>query len=158
MLVQHRHGGLPDTDDRSQYLEAIAWCCYPRHGDRAFMLGLWCDKLGGAGEDEIQHAIETTRQRRRFTARQFGRLLWLKDAERQQLKIKTIEAQDVSPAKRARQRKIAHAKREELRRRAKGAKPRAEYLAASKSKNKPWQALGISRRTYYRRLAQVHVS
>lgn len=45
-----------------------------------------------------------------------------------------------------------HRVNEMARRRAKGAISREEYIDNSKSKNKPWEALGISRPTYYRRL------
>jgi hypothetical protein len=41
------------------------------------------------------------------------------------------------------------------RRRAKGIKSRKQYLAEAKTQLKPWEAEGISRRTYYRRVAQV---
>lgn len=46
--------------------------------------------------------------------------------------------------------KERHAKREESRRRAAGAMERAKYEANSISKTKPWEALGMSRRTWYR--------
>src|SRR5262249_37127837 len=36
--------------------------------------------------------------------------------------------------------------------------PRAEYLAASLSQTQPWLELGISRRTWYRRIKQEQVS
>jgi len=40
-------------------------------------------------------------------------------------------------------------------RRKRGHKTREEYLATSLSRLKPWEAEGISRRTYYRRLKQL---
>ncbi len=43
-----------------------------------------------------------------------------------------------------------HRKREEARRRASGAVDRATYEANSASRQKPWEALGMSRRTWYR--------
>ncbi len=44
-----------------------------------------------------------------------------------------------------------HSDREKARRAAAGAIPRDEYLARSKTAREPWRALGISRRTWYRR-------
>ena len=50
-------------------------------------------------------------------------------------------------------RKQKKRRRNRLRRLANGVRTRAEYLAAHKtSKEQPWIALGISRRTYYYRL------
>jgi hypothetical protein len=43
-----------------------------------------------------------------------------------------------------------HRKRDEVKRRAAGAIPRAEYEANSMSKNKPWEALNMSRAKWYR--------
>jgi hypothetical protein len=49
-------------------------------------------------------------------------------------------------------RKVRKAEAKRERRRAKGTKPRAEYLANHQlSQTKPWEAEGISRATYYRR-------
>lgn len=77
--------------------------------------------------------------------------LRLTDAERTALKIKTIGAFDVSKAERLARRKECNRAAEVARRRAKGAKPRATYEAASASRTKPWEAFGISRRTWERR-------
>lgn len=53
-------------------------------------------------------------------------------------------------------RRIRHRDREAKRRRSRGAKPRAEYEAQSISRAKPWEALGISRRTWFRRRKQAN--
>lgn len=43
-----------------------------------------------------------------------------------------------------------HREREKARRRANGAQSREEYLAGSISRQKPWEALGMSRAKWYR--------
>jgi len=57
----------------------------------------------------------------------------------------------MSKEERERARRLRQRQRELARRRAQGTKSRAEYEANSLSRNKPWLALGISRRTWYRR-------
>jgi hypothetical protein len=67
--------------------------------------------------------------------------------------IRTIGAVDVTPEQRKQQRKQKDCARKRKARRAAGKQTRPEWLAAnSKSREKPWEAEGISRRTYYRRL------
>src|SRR5690606_8887235 len=68
---------------------------------------------------------------------------------------KTIGACDVSDAGRAvlamNAKRERDRQRSEKKRRAQGATVRAEYEAKSLSATKPWEAEGISRRTWYRR-------
>ncbi|WP_157943453.1 hypothetical protein [Pseudomonas orientalis] len=64
--------------------------------------------------------------------------------EEEQSKMKTIIDDE--------ERDERHRAREMQRRREKGAISREEYLGNSVSKSKPWEALGISRPTYYRRV------
>lgn len=75
-------------------------------------------------------------------------------ADRDLLKIGTIGAVEVTKRQRKALQKKKRRDRETARRRAKGAKPRAEYEAQSISRAKPWEALGISSRTWYRRRAK----
>jgi hypothetical protein len=87
----------------------------------------------------------------RWRADKLARRLNLHEAERQRLRITTIGAVDLDKAERKARRKLRARQRKEERRRAKGAKPRAEYEARSLTRTKPWEALGMSRRTWYRR-------
>lgn len=75
-------------------------------------------------------------------------------ADRDLLKVGTIGAVEVTKRQRKALQKKKRRDRETARRRAKGAKPRAEYEAQSISRAKPWEALGISGRTWYRRRAK----
>jgi hypothetical protein len=52
------------------------------------------------------------------------------------------------------QRKAKKRARQLRRRRAKGSKPREIYLANSLTKDKPWEADGVSRATWFRRRSQ----
>jgi hypothetical protein len=66
--------------------------------------------------------------------------------------VRTIGAVDVTPQQRAQKRKDRDRDRKRRKRRAALIQPRAEWLAAnSKSREKPWEAAGMSRRTWYRK-------
>jgi hypothetical protein len=85
-----------------------------------------------------------------------GTRLQLTFADRAFLRIKTIGACDVTKAERKRRRKARNREQARLRaaskRTERGAVPREQWLANSKSRTQPWKQQGISRRTYYRRL------
>jgi hypothetical protein len=87
----------------------------------------------------------------KFKADTVGQRLQLSREERDRLGITTIGAdgQTVQERKILRQYRRRIAAR--LRRRRRGAKMRAEYEAGSLTRKKPWEALGMSRRTWYRR-------
>jgi hypothetical protein len=90
-----------------------------------------------------------------FTADELAERLGVTYAERQERGYRVIGAIDADKAERARlyfeRRGTKARQRSEKHRRAKGAKPRAQYLAEALSSIKPWEAEGISRRTWYRR-------
>ena len=90
---------------------------------------------------------------RRYRADTVARALNVTYAERQRLGLTTIGAIDVSASGRALLRKRRSKKRKADARRAKGAVPRAVYEAESAEHTRPWEPLGISRRTFYRRKA-----
>jgi hypothetical protein len=78
-----------------------------------------------------------------------GRIMRLTAVEAVRLKINTISPFDVSKAEIEASRKVRKRDLERKRRRAAGIKPQTESAA----QKKPWEALGVSRRTYYRRNA-----
>lgn len=88
---------------------------------------------------------------RPWTADQLAWRYRVTKEERTMLGLTTIGAIDQGKAARTKRRKERSRQRKAAIRRAQGAKPRAEYEAASLSNTKPWLALGISRRTWYRR-------
>jgi hypothetical protein len=91
---------------------------------------------------------------RMWTFQELGDHMNLTEAERKDLCIRTIGTVDVTSKQRKQARKVRDKTRQTAKRRAKGVKPREQYLAASKSREEPWKAAKISRRTWYRRLAK----
>lgn len=71
--------------------------------------------------------------------------------QRTRLRLRTIGAIDQTRAERAAAAQIRKLERQRARRRANGAKPRAEYEATARERTRPWETEGISRRTWYRR-------
>jgi hypothetical protein len=151
-LVQHRHGSLPDTDDRCIYLEAAAHHLKPGDGDLAFALENWARRLGAVlPSDEIKAiAQQVQASPRRFLADTLAKWLKVTYAERTTLKLTTIGCIDVSKAQRTRLRKERKRRAQQARRRAGGAMSRAEYVANSISRQQAWQAARVSRATWYR--------
>jgi hypothetical protein len=87
-----------------------------------------------------------------------GQRLRLTYAERERLGIRQIAPCDITKEELAERRKAQRQARGRARRRQRGARPRQEYLASSRTKAKPWLAEGISRRTWYRRQSKVGTS
>jgi hypothetical protein len=161
MLVLWRHRGLPDTDDRDIYLEIAAHHLRPRDGNLAFALTNWGRRIGAdLPRREVDRVVRNvTTKPRRYKAAMLGKMLRVTYEERRALKLTTIRCCDVSMAECVRRSKEMRRQKKTDRRRAAGAKSRAEYLANAKSRRKPWVIAGMSRRTWYRRqatkLAQV---
>lgn len=95
--------------------------------------------------------LETIDKPRRWRADKLAWRLRLTHADRTTLKITTIGSIDKPKSQRwhERQERARIAKLE--RRRTSGARSRAEYESASVSAQQPWKALGMSRRTWYRK-------
>jgi hypothetical protein len=102
------------------------------------------------GDDETAALIEAVIARPlKWTADKLGQRLRFTDADRDRLGITTIGGFDcLKPKREARRRKLNNAAKR-LNRAEAGAAPHA----TSAEQTKPWLALGISRRTYYRNRA-----
>jgi hypothetical protein len=87
----------------------------------------------------------------KFTADVLAWRLHLTQAERHDLGITTIGAIDSSKGQRAQFRKLKRQLAASVRRRERGGTSRALYEGNSLSRTRPWEALGVSRRTWYRR-------
>lgn len=107
-----------------------------------------------AGHSEIISILSLLENPRKLKALTVGKLIKLTDEERCILDIRTIQPFDISPAehranviaqRRLRQRLFAEKKRREH-----GAIPREAYRQASLAQQRPWEAMGMSRRTWYR--------
>ena len=99
---------------------------------------------GAQFEDMMADAMTSPRM---WTFQELGDHMNLTEAERCELGIRTIGTVDVTSKQRKQNRKVRDKDRKAAKRRAKGGKPHAE----SDARTKPWDAEGISRRTYYRR-------
>jgi hypothetical protein len=105
---------------------------------------LWCPWLGKEECDKL--IADVARRREWWKAKALGRIMRLDAATRDLLGITTFRAIDQSENKRTRRRKKQDAARHRALRAKGGAKPHA----MSAARTKPWLALGISRRTWYR--------
>lgn len=95
--------------------------------------------------------LECIDRPRRWRADKLAWRLRLTHADRAALKITTIGSVDKPRSARWQERQERACQAKARHRREQGAKPRAEYEAASVNRAQPWKALGISRRTWYRR-------
>jgi hypothetical protein len=157
-IMLGRHGGLPDTDDCSIYLELAAHHLKPRDGDLHFALESWARSCGtlAVPAREIDRIVRNVRARPyRMRADTIAKRLGLTYAKRARFGVTTIGAIDADKVERLRRRKLKAREREHARRRAKGVKTREKYIANSISRAQPWITEGVSRRTWYRRHAKV---
>jgi hypothetical protein len=166
-VILHRYGKLPDTDDADIYLEQVADCLLQLHWKRTLSrlplkklvdrLKVWCEaRAPDASILQCRDAARVALQRQRIdTADQCAERLRLSYEERTRLRITTIGSFDVNKRERAKRRKerkrIRDRERQARKRAERGAVPRAEYLARSLSRTKPWKQSGIKRRTWERR-------
>jgi hypothetical protein len=151
-LYRDRYGYvLPEDDAGRDDAEIMAHHIAKRpdaERNITLWLGLWCPWM--AGTEVASMTAKVISKPLRWRAGKLATRLNLTEAERKRLRITTIGAVDLTrqqrkDRRRARDRALKHA-----RRLAAGAKPRAEYEAGSLSRTKPWERLGMSRRSWYR--------
>lgn len=152
-LYRSRYGiTLPDDDagrdDLKVALNHLACLAHPR-GHIANWIEVWAPWLTAAEQREIVQPILANPKR--WKADALAWLMRLKKDERAMLGITTIGAIDENKAARTKRRRKLDRQRKENVRRAKGMKPREVYEGRSINAAKPWEAEGISRRTWYRR-------
>jgi hypothetical protein len=147
---------VADTDDFRTIL--IAWQWHnPDSKDPVGALMIAARQMGGTiteteAESVIQEADTVPKCR---GADNLGKYLRITDEMRTALQIRTIGSFDVSKRQRAARRRARDHELKRTKRRQRGAKPRAEYLATHAiSRDQPWRTEGISRRTWYNRLAE----
>lgn len=160
-LIRHRHGHyIPDTSGTDDmpivlgYLYTISASGEePRGWSRRWMP--WFSDPDALKEAERLCQRSRAKMTVVVSAEDAGKNVVLTLSERELLGITTIAPFDVSKkeaqklaADRKRQR---DRERQRQKRQARGVKPRAEYLAKSAEAQKPWEAEGVSRRTWYRR-------
>lgn len=159
-LIDRRHGGRCDTDDGYAYLEAALPALVELAGGFAAtsfeaQITAWASfGVPLLTADEIATCIiaarkRSTHQRLHWTARELGELLRLSIAEREDLEIRMIRPAGMTDRQFADYTRARDAARKLTAARKAGSRPQAE----SAERQQPWVALGMSRRTYYRRLA-----
>lgn len=153
-LFSSRYGKpqLPDDDSGREDIEPVIHhlASLKQPARRCgYWLDLWAPWLSRAESAEmISRGIATARP---WKADQLAWRYRVTKEERTMLGLTTIGAIDHGKAARTKRRKDRDRQRKAQARRAAGAKPRADYLAASKASAKPWEDEGISRASWYRR-------
>lgn len=156
-LIRARHGYvLPNDAAGNAAAEIMAHHLAVLPGDPRKRTGnwlqVWAPWMTIAAADALM--TEAIMRPQRWRADKLAWKLKLIEIDRAALQITTIGAIDLSKAERIKRRKERNRLAKLAKRLAKGAKPRAQYLAASITKAKPWAAEGISRASWYRRMRQ----
>lgn len=167
----HRYGRmLPDDDagrhDLTILLNHLAQIRDSAYGRMRATARVWTRVKPGLSwidDAELDELIGRIIARpRRYTAKKLGELTRLTEEEHAALGITSWwpytwgEADVRADQKQRRQAGDRDAKT--AKRRRNGVIPREEYEAKSKSQTKPWEALGMSRPTYYRKLKAGEIS
>jgi hypothetical protein len=144
-----RYGPVLPNDDAGRddifvFANHLAHLNKPDQRIRAW-LRRWAPWYGDDRTDALVREVMAKPQKWRADA--LAKRIGLDDATRTRLKITTIGATDCGKAKRA----ALRTERNNAAKRARRAEAGAASHAASAARCKPWAALGISRRTYYRK-------
>ncbi|MBB4103554.1 hypothetical protein [Allorhizobium borbori] len=157
-LIRHRHQrGIPDPAGTDDFDSCFAYLFVAAATPRSQPVASWCQTWAPwvSGADLADLAHRNKRRRHMLSADAAAKILHVTMKERDDLGLKTIGACDVSAEDRkslAKETKRERDKRRQAaKRRAEGAENRNSYTAESINRLKPWEAEGISRRTWYRR-------
>ncbi|RUW43887.1 hypothetical protein [Mesorhizobium sp. M8A.F.Ca.ET.021.01.1.1] len=139
--IKDRHGSFVDTDDGEAYLRA-AFPHLPDDQQRRAWARKWCPLIS---EGDIAYLLAAPL--RRLKAREIGDLLAVTIEQRSRLDLRSIRASgqtdaDIAAVKRERDATAVRSKRAAQQ----PSKPRKPKL----KDERPWEALGISRRTWFR--------
>ena len=154
-LFDDRWGPMLPDDDSGRDDLFVAAHHLAQFGDPHQHIPAWARERASWLSDAACTALieRVIRKPRKWGAKALGRKMRLTQEERKRLKITTFRAFDVSDDDMKANRDASEKERLSARRRKAGAVDRAEWLEAhSAARNKPWEALGVSRSTYYRRL------
>jgi hypothetical protein len=144
LLLRHRYGvTLPDDDAGRDDLELLLRLNVDKN--RVHVIDLWAPWMES---DEADRLLASVKGVRTPSTRELGQRVRLTNDQRDRLGLRQIAACDVTEEQRIELRK---AKRRANARKRRGCVPRQVYEAKSISKQKPWEAEGISRRTWYYR-------
>jgi hypothetical protein len=146
IVLLARHVGAADTEDFSRWL--IAWVWHNRKAqDQIWSVMNAARSMGGKVTEAEASPVteEASITRRHLSADNLAKFLGVTYAQRQALHLTTIGSVNVKRRARKELRKRADCIYQERKRRARGARSRAEYEANSLSTNQPWKELGMSR-------------
>jgi hypothetical protein len=153
MRARFRHR-LPDDERGRAHLLVLlntkAAATSPANRIRSLMnaIEIWAPWMAPADAESAVTAIAA--KPRQYKADTIADILQVTAAERDRHRLCTVGAIDMSKAERTARRKQRQRERNTTRRRAAGARSRADYVATAKVNTKPWLRMGMSRRTYYR--------
>lgn len=151
-LFADRYGtALPHDDagrdDLAVLLHHAAHYAEPLPRMRA-LADRWAPWLDGGALDDL--IADITARPLRWRADKLAARVGLDDATRTRLRIRTIGATDITAEQRATRRREADRLAKQQQRRAAGV-PACPTRSETVARQQPWLALGISRRTWYRR-------
>jgi hypothetical protein len=148
IVLHARLVGAADTDDFARWLIAFVWH-NPRGADQIWSVMEAAKRMGGSATEAEASAIteEASITRKHLSADNLARFLGVTFEQRQRLGLTTIGSIDVKRGARKELRKRRWRFNAERRRRALGMRPQSQSL----SRLKPWEAEGMTRRTWYRR-------
>ena len=152
IVLHAKYVGAAETEDLDRWL--IAWVWHnPKARDQIWSVIEAAKRMGRDGfttaeASRITEEASTTRQHR--TADNLAQFLGVTYRDRQARRLTTIGSIDVKRGARKELRKRRDRLAKERQRRTRGVRPRAEYEANSLSTSKPWEKLGMSRRTWER--------
>lgn len=153
-LFAHRWGNtLPDDDAGRDDLLVAAHHIAQAYGNPTEHIPAWVREWAPWLSDSACAALVAKVEANplKWTADKLAWRVRLTDAERTALKITTIGAIDCGKVARQERRHRRNNEAKTARRREGGAVDRSKYEDASASRERPWEALGMSRATWYRR-------
>ncbi|UPJ78593.1 hypothetical protein IVB16_27480 [Bradyrhizobium sp. 183] len=152
-IFTHRFGKLlPNNPEGREALQIFAEAlCFTKGRVSERLIGYVNARAPWASAEAEAMAVAALSVARWQSADELAWRIGLSLVDRETLKIGTIGAVGLNKRQRTALQKAKKKHRDTLRRRAKGAKSRAEYERHSISRAKPWEGLGLSRATYYRR-------
>jgi hypothetical protein len=144
------HVGAAETEDFDRWLVAWQW----HNSQSTDPVGATVEASRRMGRDlseaEAAHiATKAGTYPKRLSADALGMWLGVTYAQREVLRITTIGAANVKKRARKELRKRKDRIYQQRKRLARGSRPQSQSL----SRTKPWEAMGISKRTWYRRIA-----
>jgi hypothetical protein len=163
-LLRHRYGPvLPDDDagyeDLRILLHVKANACKPENRVRMLLNEIEVTAPWMPADKAALVAAQIAANPLKVTSDWLGRALNVDANTRDWLRIWQIGAVDLdAEGRKERARERRRRRDRERKRRERQCQPRADWLEEhSVSRKKPWEAMGISRATYYRRLADMRI-